>query len=426
MKRSIGLSQAIALTITAVLGSGILFLPAATATVAGPASILSWMIMILFSFPLAYTFAAMSRSFPDAGGAATFVRMALGEHAGNLVGWFYFLTAAVGQMIVSLTGAGYIGTAFHLSSAQIAWIACSILFISGVSNHFGIRVSGKVSLVLSAILLSLLCTAIVITLPSVRLEHFQPFVPHGWYPVGKAVIMIFWSFFGWEAICNLADRFKHPEKELVRSAMISALVIGVVFLLLSMMTVGSKVYGNSAIDSSPVGVMVHRVFGFGAQLVTAVLALILCIGTVNAFVASLNQPGYALSRDQAFPSWFYHLNHRTGTPTRVVWLVILFAGFGVILTTLLNIHFTQLLPIPNSLGMVVYIFSMAAALKLYNKNSGPWISALTTLIMIGLFSPFLGMHILVPFTVSGMYFLKNVRRATSIKSNKEGADEAPT
>nr|WP_308423125.1 amino acid permease [Marinithermofilum abyssi] len=80
-----------------------------TATIAGPASILSWTIMILFSFPFAYTFAALSRSYPDAGGAATFVRMAFGEHTGNLVGWFYFFTAAIGQIIVSLTGASYIG-----------------------------------------------------------------------------------------------------------------------------------------------------------------------------------------------------------------------------------------------------------------------------------------------------------------------------
>ncbi|GGE16077.1 hypothetical protein GCM10011571_17130 [Marinithermofilum abyssi] len=101
MKRSINLLEAVALYVTAILGSGTLFLSASTATVAGPASILSWALMILFSFPLAYTFAALSRSYPDVGGAATFARLAFGKHIGDLVGWFYFLTAAVGQIIVS-------------------------------------------------------------------------------------------------------------------------------------------------------------------------------------------------------------------------------------------------------------------------------------------------------------------------------------
>ncbi|MBA4494291.1 APC family permease [Paenactinomyces guangxiensis] len=407
MNRSIHLPEAIALYITAILGSGILFLSASTATVAGPASIFSWMIMILFSFPLAYTFAALSRSYPDAGGAATFTRMAFGQHVGNLVGWFYFLTAAVGQMIVSLTGANYIGTTFDLSAVEIALIACFILFIGGLSNHFGIRISGKMSLVLSILLLILLCIAIVVTLPYVRWDHFQPFAPKGWYPVGTAVIMVFWSFFGWEAICSLADRFKHPEKDLVRSALISAMVIGIVFLLLSFITIGSGTYGNLESDSSPIGVMINRALGFGAQLITAILALIVCTGTVNAFVASLAQLGYALSRDQAFPSWFYYLNPRTETPTRVVWLVVIFAGFGVILSTFLKVRFTQLLFIPNSLGICVYILSMAAALKLYNRSTKPWISSLISLIVLGLSGPFLGLHILVPAVVSGVYFLYN-------------------
>lgn len=253
MNHSINLPEAIALYITAILGSGILFLSASTATVAGPASIISWMIMILFSFPLAYTFAALSRSYPDAGGAATFARMAFGKHAGNLVGWFYFLTAAVGQIIVSLTGATYIGAAFDLSAIEIALIPCIILFIGGTSNHFGIRISGKLSLVLSILLLILLCVAVAVTLPYIRWDHFHPFTPRGWYPVGKAVIMIFWSFFGWEAICSLADRFKHPEKDLVLSALISAMIIGIVFLLLSFITIGSGTYGNLESDSSPIG-----------------------------------------------------------------------------------------------------------------------------------------------------------------------------
>ncbi len=44
--------------------------------------------------------------------------------------------------------------------------------------------------------------------------------------------------------------------------------------------------------------------GGGAKVVTAVLALIICTGTANAFVASLTQLGYSLSRDGASPKIF--------------------------------------------------------------------------------------------------------------------------
>ena len=405
MNRNIRLSEAIAFYLTAILGSGILFLSASTASIAGPASLLSWIVMILFSFPLAYTFATLSRLYPDAGGAATFVRMAFGKHAGNLVGWFYFLTAAVGQMIVSMTGATYVGAAFDFSATEVSFIASLILFIGGISNHFGIQISGKLSLVLSALLLLLLFLAMVVTLPYVRWDHFQPFAPKGWLPVGTAIIMIFWSFFGWEAICNLADRFKYPEKDIVRSAQISAIIIGIVFFLLSLITIGSGTYGSIESDSSPIGVMIRRSLGFEAQQITAVLALIICMGTVNAFIASLGQLGYALGRDQGLPAWFYYLHQQTLAPTRVIWSVVLFAITGVIVTTILKVHFTQLLYIPNSLGMSVYMVSMIAALRLHQKGTKPWISSLISLIVLVSFVPLLRFHIIVPIAVSGMYFL---------------------
>ncbi len=49
------------------------------------------------SLPLAYTFACLVREYSEAGDAAKFVRRPFGYHFGNIIGWFYFVTAAVGQ-----------------------------------------------------------------------------------------------------------------------------------------------------------------------------------------------------------------------------------------------------------------------------------------------------------------------------------------
>lgn len=192
--KSIGLFQGIALYIAAILGSGVLFLSGVTASIAGPASIVSWIIVILISFPLSYSFACLARQYPDAGGAATFVRNSFGYHVGNLVGWFYFITAAVGQTIVSLTGAFYVSSAFGFSHVVTALIAIFILVIAGISNYYGVNVSGKVALILSSCLLVILLFAVIVALPSVRWGNFTPFVPNGWYPVGTAITVIFWVF----------------------------------------------------------------------------------------------------------------------------------------------------------------------------------------------------------------------------------------
>jgi len=428
MKSTITLPQAVALYIAAILGSGILFVSSGAATIAGPASILSWCVMILFSFPLAYTFSSLSRLHPDAGGAATFVRMAFGEHPGNLVGWFYFLTASVGQMIVALTGAHYAASAFGLPAWAVTLLACLILLAGGMSNHFGIRVSGGVSLLFSSLLLGMLLIAVAASIPHVRPDRFVPFFAAGTHAVGEAIVLIFWSFFGWEAICNLADRFRRPEKDMVRSAMISAAVTGTVFLALSVVTVGTGTYGSPETDSAPLGLMLGRSLGLAAQYATALLALIICTGTVNAYVASLSQLGYALSRDRAFPAWLRHEHPRTGTPTRVVWLVVLFACAGVALAAWLDVHFTQWLFIPNALGMMVYVLSMAAAVKLFRRYSAPWVSGLVSLAMLCAFLPFLGIRFMVPMLVAMLYIVymymgKRVTGRVPIRRDGAGSED---
>jgi amino acid efflux transporter len=87
----IGLLRASSLYVAAVLGTGILVLPSLAEQAAGPASILSVLAVLLLSIPLAGTFAALASRFPDAGGVATFVRLALGQTAARMSGyWFFF------------------------------------------------------------------------------------------------------------------------------------------------------------------------------------------------------------------------------------------------------------------------------------------------------------------------------------------------
>ncbi len=63
--------QGTALYVGVVLGTGIVALPALAAQVAGPASLIAWIALVVLSAPLAATFAALGSRHPDAGGVAT-------------------------------------------------------------------------------------------------------------------------------------------------------------------------------------------------------------------------------------------------------------------------------------------------------------------------------------------------------------------
>ena len=97
---------------------------------------------------------------------------------------------------------------------------------------------------------------------------------------------------------------ERPKKDIVKGTVISAVVIGLLFLALSLLTIGTATYGNQESKLSPIGVIMGDTVGLGAKVITAILALIISTGTSNTFVASLTQLGYSLSRDGAFPKFF--------------------------------------------------------------------------------------------------------------------------
>lgn len=94
---TISIKKGTALYVGAVLGSGILILPGMTASVAEGNAIVSWLVMILLSIPLAFTFAFLSIEHPSAGGIATFAEKAFGKKIGAIIGWCFLLQVALGK-----------------------------------------------------------------------------------------------------------------------------------------------------------------------------------------------------------------------------------------------------------------------------------------------------------------------------------------
>ena len=120
--------QGAALYVGAVLGTGVIALPALAAKVAGPASLLAWVALVLLSAPLAATFAALGGRYPDAGGVATYARQAFGARASAIVGWCFYFAVPAGapagamfagapvEVVEALTAYGEkVGVAFQLS-----------------------------------------------------------------------------------------------------------------------------------------------------------------------------------------------------------------------------------------------------------------------------------------------------------------------
>lgn len=401
--KTVSYVQGIALFLGAVLGSGILILPGFAAEVAGPASILAWVVLSMVSIALAYSFTRLALRYQDLGGIATIVRHAFGTEWGALAGWWYFYMVSIGEAVVALTGAGYLVSVFAWSDIALYVVAVMFLLAGLISNLLGMRHSGRLSLILSGLVLAILIATIATALPGITAQEFLPFVPRGLNGVGKACLLLFWSFLGWESIAHLVPEFRYPERDVMRSMWTSIIIIGLVYTLLAVVTVGTHTYGSAG-SQAPLAVLMHHSLGMNAGLATAVVVCIVCAGTINVYFATTSRLGYAMARDKNFPSWFGILNKR-GAPSRSVWFLFITNTAAVLVSYLFTITIDKIILIPTMLGICSYIILSLASVKLLWKDRKGRISSIIAAVCCAAVIPFAPGFLLVPLLVAGGYFV---------------------
>lgn len=403
--------QGMALYVGAVVGSGILILPGLTGSAAGNNALLSWGIMIALSFPLAYSFAMLAQMYPSAGGVSTFVEKAFGRYIGAIIGWFYFVTASAGQFIVPLTGGVYVTYAFHLSSWATFVVAAVLLTSAIISNYFGLKTSGKVQLVVSGLVIIMLVVVIIFAIPHITGDNLTPHAPlHRLRSIGNGAMMIFWSFFGWEAITSLAPEFKNGVQDIMRATFGALVIVGLLYIGIAVAVVGTHSYSvettvaSQALNSASLAQVMNLTLGGGGEKVTSIVALLICLGTTNAFVASISRLAFSLAHEGVAPKWLDHINEKHSTPDHGVLLVAIFAGTGMLVTMIFHLPMKALVYIPNSLGIATYILGTAAGVKLLHSSLGK-VCAIVACLMCLLAYPFIGAAIWIPAIVAAACML---------------------
>ena len=96
LKQEITLVSGIGQLSTTLLGTGLFMIPAIAAGIAGQLSLLAWLILFIAICPIALTFAALGKRYPNAGGTAYFVRQAFSERLETSVAWLFVSVIPVG------------------------------------------------------------------------------------------------------------------------------------------------------------------------------------------------------------------------------------------------------------------------------------------------------------------------------------------
>ena len=414
LKGTIGLPQVIALYIGAVLGSGVLIVPGLAAEIAGPASLLAWGLMTLLVLPLALTMGLLSAKFPNAGGVSHFVTLAFGPQAGSLVGWFFLMSVPIGAPVAALTGAGYMTAAMGWGDSARVALAAGMLAVGLLTNLIGMKVVGQVQIAVVLAIVFVLVLAIIGAVPHIESVNFTPFMPHGWVSVGRSAAIMFWCFIGWEAVSHLSEEFMDPQRAAVKGVTIAAVIVGVLYFLTALATVGTHSYHTAGSDASLV-LVISKLLGPWGALVAGLTGVFICTATIIAYTGATSRLAYALARKGDAPLWMGILSKRYATPTGgigflALCFVAVLALYGSGATSL-----TTLIQFPNATFILTYLGGCAAGIRLLKGSAWgvgiSWLSFLSTAVVF----PFVGWAVLYPLVIiSGFWITRLVRNKSTI------------
>ena len=389
LKKAIKLRHAVALYVSSVLGSGILVLPGLAAQLAGPASLVAWVVLAAASYPFAFTFASLSARRPESGGIYGFVKESFGFPAAVVSGWLFAFWYITGAPAATLIAASYLAYAFPMGKLVIFVVAAIILCLAFVINYGGIVFSNRIQLAVIAAIVGLLLAAVFFSIGSVRTGNFLPFAPKGLVAIGTAAALIFWSYLGYENVSNVAEEFENPQRDFHRSIVLSVVLISTLYLAVAVVTIGTLSYkaGGSV---APFAAIFSNVLGNYGAAGTAILAIVIIFATVNAYTAGMSRVVLAVARDGGLPRWLNYVDKKSGTPTRS--LILLF-GLGML--ALMFYYFFQVnlqtaLLIPSGAAILIYIIGSAAGIRLLGDKGWqrifPWISLILSIVLL----PFVG------------------------------------
>lgn len=405
LKQSIGVVGLTAYYVSSIVGVGILVIPGIAANIAGPASLIAWVILLLISYPFALFFARMSMKCPDSSGISAFVEQAFGATIGKSVAVVLAATMIIGNPIMGIATAHYLQNLIGFSgNTTLIWVGYGMMIVSILFNLLGLQFGSKVQTGILLLLILGLIGVVLFSVPHAKPEQLTPFTPHGWWAVGTAIVLCFYSFLGWENVSTIAEEVKNPEKTFPRAIGWAIVIVGVLYLSVSsaflLVVPPEFMQGNVTVISG----LLEVISGTIASRIGDVVAVLLLILSTNAWVMGASRLIYALSRDGLLPERLSHVHGKTGVPVQA--LLALIPGYAAVTVFLASFGLSEvpLIHFANSTFMVVYLIVFVAGLKLFTSRDirvATWVSLLVTLS----FLPFFREGMLFTVLLLGISFL---------------------
>ena len=319
LKKDIGLFMATMLVCGNMIGSGVFMIPATLAEVSGPlATILAWILTTIGSILVAISFANLGSKFPETGGAYQYVKEAFGEFAGFLSAWLYWNGSWIGNTAILVTLTSYSAAIFPVLNKPLYSIIYSSLVLWAVTilNIVGVKQAGKIQSFTTVFKIVFFALFIIIAFLNFDKNNLLPLLPKnkGLETISLAATTTLWAFIGLESATVAAGEIRNPEKNVKRSTIYGLIISAVIYLLISIASMGAMPNEVLAKSTAPLTDILTRSLGNSVGVIISAIVVVSILGTTIGWILATARVAYAAGQDGVFPKIFGKVSSKYNTP----------------------------------------------------------------------------------------------------------------
>ncbi len=362
LRKNLGALDLTVFGVAVSVGAGIFVLAAQQAgDTAGPAVSLSFVLAAIACGFAVLCYAELASTVPVAGSAYTYSYATFGEFIAWIIGWDLALEFSVGGAVLAKSWSAYlsdatggaIATTVNIVGITVDWAALLIVGVLTVVLALGIKLSSRVSLVITAIKIAVVLLVIAVGVAYVRASNYTPYIPpaqpgessggseqslfsllsgaegstYGVFGVLAAASVVFFAFIGFDVVATTAEEARNPQRDMPRAIIGSLAIVTVLYVAVALVITGMQPY--TALTTPPSGDTATLATAFtnvGLPWIAGIIALGALAGlTTVAMILMLGQIRvlFAMSRDGLVPRALARTGSR-GTPVRIT------IGVGVV------------------------------------------------------------------------------------------------
>ena len=298
LKRRLGLTEAIALNMSNMVGVGpFITIPLIIASMGGPQCMLGWLLGAILSVADGLVWSELSAALPGTGGSYVYLREAFrGTRLGGLLPFLFIWQFVLsGPLEISSGLIGFAQYSGYLLKGMGAWgmrgLAIGVGLVVMLMLYRRIEAIGRLTVVLWVGMLATVLVIIVSGLANFNAKVAFDFPPGAFHlsrsffgGLGAAMLIAMYDFMGYFDICYVAGEVRDPGRVIPRSILWSVAAVAVMYALTNLSII-SVVPWREAMQSKFIAAdFMERLYGAKAAAAVTLLVLWTALASVFALL----------------------------------------------------------------------------------------------------------------------------------------------